>query len=254
MRNSSIIFIGYGVIGKHEYSKLAKAFTPDIYDPALGYTSVKNGTYDFAFICVPTPLSEERRCDTSIVKESLITIDADIYIIKSTVTPGFTSAMSKKYPDKHIVFSPENYGATQHAKNFDYNFTVLGGQKEDCLKVQQLLQEVYDARHIFRIVDSTTAELSKYMLNSYLALKVNFCAAFWEICQRYDVDYETLRECFILDERINPAHTFIYNDRPYWDSHCFNKDIPAIATETGNPLLSYLESYNTYLKQKYQKK
>ena len=37
---------------------------------------------------------------------------------------------------------------------------------------------VYDARHTFRIVDSKTAELCKYMENSFLATKVAFCIQF----------------------------------------------------------------------------
>ena len=42
-----------------------------------------------------------------------------------------------------------------------------------------MLQEVFDARHKFRITDATTAELVKYMENAYLATKVTFCNEFF---------------------------------------------------------------------------
>lgn len=251
MKNPSIVFLGYGTIGKHEYKKLEK-LKPDIYDPSLGYTLRKlpKEEYDFAFVCVPTP-TVDGKCDTSIVEDAILSVDAKIYVVKSTVIPT-TCERIANLTGKHIVFSQENYGATQHASNFEYNFTILGGNKEDCLQVQQLLQEVYDARHIFRIVDFRTAELSKYMLNSFLAMKVNFCNAFWEISNSLNISYEELRECFVLDPRINPAHTFVYNDRPFWDSHCFNKDVPAIANFSHNPLLKAVDEYNTYLKERYK--
>ena len=260
MKPIPIIFIGYGVIGRYEASQITP-LNYDIYDPNLEpivdghnniYLSKTVQSYDFAFICVPTPTTNGY-CDTSIVKQVVNQIEAKIYIVKSTIIPGTTLELQQQYPDKHFVFSPEHYGATQHAKNFEYNFTILGGKKEDCVQVQQVLQRVYDARHRFIITDSTTAELSKYMLNSYLAMKVNFCNAFWEICNQYGTDYESLRECFIQDPRINPAHTFVYDDAPYWDSHCFNKDIPAIVNASGNELLKAIDQYNTHLKEKYKK-
>ena len=43
------------------------------------------------------------------------------------------------------------------------------------------------------------------------------------------VNYEELRELFILDPRVNPSHTFVYRDKPYWDSHCLNKDVSHVA-------------------------
>lgn len=259
---SSILFIGYGIVGKYEASKLdsfnyyiCDSMLPDEVDghPNTDRWYGDRTIYDFAFICVPTPNDKEGNCYTQIVENALTQKNAKIYIIKSTVIPGTTAQLKEKYPDKRIIFSPEHYGATQHAKNFDYDFTILGGDKKDCLEVQQLLQKVYDARHRFIITDSTTAELSKYMLNSWLAMKVNFCNAFWEISNQYGIDYETLRECFIQDPRINPAHTFVYNEAPYWDSHCFNKDIPAIVNATQNKLLKDINDYNNYLKEKYKK-
>ena len=74
-----------------------------------------------------------------------------------------------------------------------------------------------------------TASLVKYMENAYLATKVSFCNQFFDIAEQVGVDYEELRELFILDPRVNPSHTFVYRDHPYWDSHCLNKDVPAIA-------------------------
>ena len=123
-------------------------------------------------------------------------------------------------------------------------------KKKDCLAVQQLLQHVYDARHTFRIVDSKTAELVKYMENAWLATKVSFCNQFYNISKENNIDYETLRELFILDPRVNPSHTFVYDEHPYWDSHCLNKDVPTIAKWGNAELLQAIIEFNKKQKSK----
>ena len=154
---------------------------------------------------------------------------------------------------KRIVFSPEFYGTTQHCDEniFDFSFTILGGVKKDCNEVVQLLQEVYDARHRFRITDSTTAELTKYMENSMLATKVSLCVQFWEIAEEYGVSYPEMRELLLNDERFSRAHTFVYDEHPYWESHCFDKDLRAIAGVSDAPLIDDVIRYNERCKSRY---
>lgn len=239
----SVLIIGHGVVG-HNLEKEIKVLKPCIYD--IKYHQKKdNEHYNVAFVCVDTPyIDKDTPCDITQVKNAIQDHDADIFVIKSTILPGTTDQLLKTFKNKHIIFSPEYYGGTQHCNNFDFPFTVLGGLKSDCLKVQQLLQNVYDARHKFYIVDSRTAELVKYMENSWLATKVSFCNQFYDIARKCGVDYETLRELFILDPRINPAHTFVYKDHPYWESHCLDKDVPAIANTFNAELLQAVIEFN----------
>ena len=239
---SNVLIVGYGTVGKNLHKELEK-LNPDIYDIKFKEYDIRKSHYDFAFICVDTPYNEEDINDITQVRNAINENNADIYIIKSTVLPG-TTDMLKAITKKHIVMSPEYYGDTQHCNNFKFDFTILGGDKEDCIKVQQLLQNVYDARHTFHIVDSKTAELAKYMENCWIATKVSFCNQFAEIAENQGVDYETLRELFILDPRVNPSHTFVYKDHPYWDSHCLNKDVPAIAENEDAKLLKAVIRYN----------
>lgn len=244
-----ILIIGYGVVG-NILSKEIEKLKPEIYDKYKDVDTRTKGHYDIAFVCVDTPNSDEILCDTTEVVNAIEEHSADIYVIKSTILPHSTEKMVEQ-TGKRIVFSPEHYGATQHNNNFEFNFTILGGEKEVCQKVIQVLQNVYDGRHRFRIVDSTTAEFSKYMENSWLATKVSFCAQFYQIAKKHEISYEELRELFILDPRINPSHTFIYDEHPYWDSHCLNKDVEAIAkSENAELLLSIIDFNNKCKKPK----
>ena len=246
-----VLIVGIGNIGSRLYREYQK-LNPDRYDPYKGYEEKRNIRYDFVFIATDTPMKDDGSCDISQVRRAIDETDAEVYVIRSTVPPKTTERFRSE-TGKRIVFSPEFYGTTQHCdeKTFDFSFTILGGEKEDCNAVVQLLQEVYDARHRFRITDSTTAELTKYMENCLLASRVSFCVQFWEIAKEYGVSYPEMRELLLNDERFSRAHTFVYDGHPYWESHCFDKDLRAIAKASNAPLIEGVIRYNEACKEKY---
>ena len=194
-------------------------------------------------MCVDTPATAGSGCDVSEVKNAVSKNDAGIFVVKSTVLPGTTDELAAE-TGKRVVFSPEFYGGTQHCNNFDFDFTILGGDAADCVEVQQALQRAFDAKHRFRFTDRKTAELCKYMENCYLAAKVTFCDEFFRIAEKLGVRYEEMRELVTLDPRIDPSHTFVYRDSPYWQSHCLDKDVRAIASYAESDFLQAVVDAN----------
>lgn len=224
MKKPDILIIGYGIVGKNMHQIYKNA---DVYDKHIDeYSTKKDKTYECAFICVPTPSNKDGSCNTDHVEEAVEETKADIIIIKSTVPPKTTEYLKQKY-NKNIVFSPEYFGETQHA-NVGYDFVILGGDSKDTFKASQIVQHYHTAFMKIYQYDSTTAELIKYMENAYLATKVTFCNEFYRMAKELGVNYNELREGFIADPRVNPSHTFVYEQAPYYDSKCLNKDLPAI--------------------------
>ena len=247
-----ILIVGIGNIGSILYKEYAK-LEPDRYDPYKGYfEKIDDMIYDIAFICVDTPMRADGSCDTSQVETALNETESEIYVIRSTVPPTTTQKLVEK-TGKRIVFAPEFYGTTQHCdpNSFDYNFMILGGKKEWCQSVIQVLQNVYDARYRFLMTDSTTAELTKYFANTMLAAKVSLCVQFWDIANQFGVSYEEMRELLLNDSRFNRAHTFVYGEHPYWDSHCFNKDLLAVTKFADAPLVKNVIDYNNKCKKEH---
>lgn len=249
-----ILIVGMGVTGENVYVELSHAFEPDTYDIKFPNKERRYDKYGFIFICVDTPyISKENPCDISAIKDVINTwkdslAPDGIFVLKSTVLPHQIEQLIDEVPQGRLVYSPEYYGATQHCNNFDFNYTILGGNMYACYAVQQMLQNVYDARHQFRIVDPKVASIAKYMENAYLAMKVSFCNQFADICKEEGIHYEDVRELFILDPRVNPSHTFVYDDKPYWDSHCLNKDVKAIAETQNAVLLKNIITFNNIKK------
>ena len=236
------LIIGYGVVGRNLKQELGK-LQIEVYDKFKPEVCTKKKKrHSFGFVCVDTPL-KDGLVDITSVRDAIMENDCGVYIIKSTCPVGTVDQL-KKETGKRIVFSPEYYGGTQHCNNFEFNFTIIGGDREDCFAVQQLLQHAYDARHKFYIVDAKTAEMAKFMENAWLATKVAFCCDFYRACKKAGVQYEELRELFIADPRVNPSHTFVYEDAPFFNSHCLNKDVPSIANQFSMELLSKIVDVN----------
>ena len=257
-----ILICGYGNIGKKTLKELEGLYELGhniyIYDINNPYTYDNlERHYDFAFICVSTDMLPDGKCDTSNVYDCVEKVDADIIIIKSTVPPLTTADIQLKYPNKKIVFSPEFYGTTIHAPT-NLNFLILGGNIEDCSKVANLFHLIKPASFRIRFTDYETAELVKYMENCFLGLKVTFCAEFYKTARYLGIDYNDLRECFVLDERLGESHTYINPDQPYYDSHCLNKDIPAFVKFCEDrafpaPLMNTVNCINKNEKEIYKK-
>ena len=244
MNNKTVLIVGIGNIGIKLYNEYLE-LSPDRYDPWKGYNEKKDICYDFAFIAVDTPMNEDSSCDLSQVESAIRDTDANIIILRSTVPPKSTELL-KSRTGKRIVFSPEFYGTTKHSdeKLYDFDFTILGGNKKDTEEVAQLLQNVYNGNHRFCFTDSTTAELTKYFENTMLAAKVSLCCQFYGIAKEFGVNYSEMRELLLQDHRFTRSHTFVYEDHPYWDSHCLNKDLPAIAHVSNAPLVEAIIKFN----------
>lgn len=220
--------IGIGHVGSLMFELFPKAIG---YDEPRGIgTKEKINQCDISFICVPTLQSADSSCDTSIVEDVLNWVNTDVIVIRSTIPVGFTTYQSK-LKHKHIVFQPEYYGETINHRFEDprnRSWITLGGREEDCRKVANLYKTVFTSDIIIHYTEAETAELAKYMENSFYAAKVTFCNQFYELADALHVNYDKLRETWLLDPRISRDHTFVYEDNRGYGGSCLPKDLSAI--------------------------
>ena len=222
-----------GIVGcGHVGGAMRELFSDAIvYDKYLGIGSEEEiNKCDVAFVCVPTPMGADGRCDESCVDEVLSWVNTDVIVIRSTVPIGYTKEKAEQL-NKRIVFQPEYYGETHNHPLADLKkrtWIVLGGEIEDTSMVAKEYKKVYTAEIQIIKTDSATAEMAKYMENTYLATKVIFCNEMFDIAQAYGIDYDELREVWLMDPRINRSHTFVYEDDRGYGGSCFPKDMNAL--------------------------
>lgn len=188
---------------------------------------------DVAFVCVPTPMAADGSCDTSSVDETLSWLEAESIVLRSTVPVGYVDAQMEK-TGKQLVFQPEYFGETAAHPFADLasrGWITLGGSQAAAECAVRAYQTVYNSDIVVNIVDARTAELAKYMENSFFALKVTFCNEFYDLAQACGVDYHRLRETWLLDPRMGRSHTFVYPQNRGFGGSCLPKDLAAIRAQ-----------------------
>jgi len=253
MKKTVVAIVGYGTVGKAMHKLFPDALifngsdhpvrvnVPGEHNQrALTYKDVN--TADYAFVCVPTPTKKSGQCDISIVEDVVSKLNVDLIILRSTVIPGTTEYLIKKYK-KRIVFCPEYVGETTDHPLSDEttrSFLILGGTREDTATAIRLFQHVYNASIKIRQLTATEAEVTKYLENRHIAFAVAECNEAYDFCQSISVDYNTVREAVYQDDpRMSPYWTFVYPDNRGFETKCIPKDVDALAYEArkiGSPI------------------
>ena len=240
-----VAIVGYGYVGRALHSFFGDCVAA-VYDPQYrkipNYPQIetsKNAVNECSLtvICVPTPQSEDGSCDTSIVEATIKWLKTPLILIKSTVAPGTTQKLSKKY-GKKLVFSPEYIGEGRYfippwkypdPKDMKtHTFQIFGGSREVTRKIVDIFTDIMGPHVSYIQTDSTTAEIVKYMVNSWGATKVTFANEWYDICEAHGVDYREVRELWALDSRVEKMHTAVFPDKRGFGGKCFPKDINAI--------------------------
>lgn len=225
----STAIIGYGAVGR----AMAELFPGSaLYDPALGFDDREAvNRCRFAFVCVPTPALDDGSCDISAVEESVAWLESEYVVIRSTVPPGTTDVLAEQFAKK-VIFQPEyGPGETPDHPFQDVraiSWILLGGPQAWTTPVAALYKRVFNSNLQIQKVDARTAELAKYMENAFLAVKVAFCNEFYDLATRLDVDYDILRESWLLDPRIGRSHTWVSPDDRGFGGKCLPKDLTAL--------------------------
>jgi UDPglucose 6-dehydrogenase len=238
----TVAVIGHGYVGKAVHNFFKDHYNVIVYDVAQPDISVTkeeiNKKADLAIISVPTPMGKDGSADLSIIEATLSWLDTPLILIKSTIPPGTTAGLSKKYK-KEICFSPEYIGEGHYTVPFwkgypdpldmkKHEFVIMGGPKKTGNRILSFFKTVHGAEPRYLQTDSTTAELVKYMENSFLATKVTFCNEFYDIAQSFGVDYNELRELWLLDGRIGRSHTVVHEQNRGFGGKCLPKDVNAL--------------------------
>jgi UDPglucose 6-dehydrogenase len=226
-----ITIAGYGAIGHYIESVFGRRHEIAVYDPPIGLGSPGDLVdTDFVFVCVPTPPRADGSADTACVEDVVSLANPRVAIVCESTVPVGTTQRLIDATGKPLVFVPEYAGesATHPFRDTASRaFFIYGGRREAAERVLDLFATVYpaDARHF--ITAPSTAEMAKYLENSFLALKVAFCNEFFDLCERTGVDFAAARELWLQDWRIGESHTQVTAERGF-GGKCLPKDVAAI--------------------------
>jgi len=184
---------------------------------------------DLYLIAVGTPERADGSCDLSAVEAVARLIEETrpgaSVIVKSTVPPGTTARLQDEHPTLRFAMVPEFLReGTALADNRQPSRLIIGTTDVAFAKtVEQLFQTTAPVV----VVDPTTAELTKYAANSFLAVKISFINEIARLADAVGADVTEVAHGIGLDPRIGSA--FLRAGAGYGGS-CFPKDIAALTT------------------------
>jgi len=201
--------VGLGIVGsanKYGFEKIGhKVIVHDI----KYKTNIKDlNKTNIVFLCVPTPSNKNGSCNTSIVESVVNNLHKirykGIICIRSSTEPGFTEKIIKKYKNNKICFVPEFLRERMAKKDFVKNHELLAvGTKS-----KKIFKEVVRAHGKLpkntKMLKPTEAEILKYYINVFASLRITFANIFFEICQKFNCDYEKVKKSYIATGRGSP--------------------------------------------------
>lgn len=229
-----------------------------IYEPGLSemvMKGVKAGTLNFTtdlekaakhgdcvFIAVGTPPDEDGSADLKYVLSVADSVGAHIddytvVIDKSTVPVGtakkvegaIKAALSRRGAtvDFDVVSNPEFLKEGAAVSDFmKPDRIIVGSESERAITLLKELYAPFNRNHDrLLVMDTISAELTKYAANSMLATKISFMNEMSNIADAVGADIEQVRLGIGSDPRI--GFQFIYPGAGYGGS-CFPKDITAL--------------------------
>lgn len=193
---------------------------------------------DIIFLSVPTPSNSDGSMNIDIVDNVLQNINEyaqlfqiGIILLRSTVTPGTTRKLQEKYKDLRIVFNPEFL--TERSANFDFinqSRFILGGNSDNVVEVSELFRERFGSTLSIIETNYETAEMIKYMTNTFFATKISFLNDMKLLADKCGVIWKDAIEGFVRDGRVGHSHLDVpgHDGKYGFGGSCFPKDIQAL--------------------------
>ena len=201
---------------------------------------------DFIFLSVPTPSNQDGSIHLGIIETALAEINdakidakkENVVLIRSTVVPGTTRKLAKKYPRLNLVFNPEFL--TERSAKFDFinqSRFIIGGcthtpesPRWEVSAVASLFKHRFGDSTPVVMCDYETAEIIKYMNNCFFALKVSFLNEMRMLAEKSNVDWDVAVDGFVRDGRVGHSHLQVPGpDGKFgFGGSCFPKDLRAI--------------------------
>jgi len=220
---------------------------------------------DVLMVCVGTPGQPNGSLDLSYVRRVVQQIGEQlagaaaykVVVIRSTLLPGSMqsvviptleeSARRKAGQDFGVCINPEFL--REGSAIYDYDHppkTVIGASDERAAAIVRELYSTLNAPLLH--TDLRTAEMIKYIDNSWHALKVTFANEVGRLCKAMGIDGRLAMRMFCQDTKLNISTTYLRPGFAFGGS-CLPKDVRALTyqgrlLDVDTPVLSSILASN----------
>jgi len=187
---------------------------------------------DVFIICVPTPLTDEKKADLTYVKSVAKSIlpylkKDNLIILESTVPPGTTQKIIKPILEEsslkvgselYLAYCPERVIPGNILKEIVNNDRIIGGITQESAELAKEIYQSFVQGKIY-LTDATTAEMIKLTENSFRDVNIAFANELSRICDQLNLNVWEVIKLANKHPRVN-----ILNPGPGVGGHCIAVD------------------------------
>lgn len=186
-------------------------------------------TAKIIFLCLPTPHRKNQKSgtDIEIFNEIIKSFkESKIFVIKSTIPPGVTGQLQKKFKKHYFLHSPEFLTEATAWKDFSKPDLQLIGYTKKSKKFATLILKILPKAKFSLAVSATTTEIFKLARNAFFSVKVTFANEIYDICQALGISYEEMIKMMSAEKWIGGNH-LIVGHKGYrgFGGKCLPKDL-----------------------------
>jgi GDP-mannose 6-dehydrogenase len=200
---------------------------------------------ELSFVCVGTPSQSNGNLDLSYIRRVCEQIGQALktkstrhtIVIRSTIVPGTMHKIvipvleefsgKKAGTDFGVCHNPEFLREGSAVKDFNSPpKTVIGELDKASGDILVELYKKLDAPLIR--TDLETAEMVKYVDNSWHALKIGFANEIGNLCKSFSIDAHAVMKIFIQDKKLNISPAYLLPGFAFGGS-CLPKDLRALS-------------------------
>jgi len=242
---NNAVICGLGVVGKATADSLGIKKYHDLKRfKGYEYVDLKEvADHRYIFICLPTSVNQHGRYELDTMTEIIEAIKShgkqNVFIIRSTVHPGYANALMEKLDISCVISNPEFLTEkTVEKDSMHPDIIVIGGARKNYIEdVEGLYKARFKGADIIK-TDNTTAELIKLAINGFYTTKVVFANIIYEYAGLAGADYKKVKEAMYKRKWIGKNHLSINHQGGRGaGGSCLPKDTKALATSTGSKLL-----------------
>lgn len=228
-------FVGQGWIGKNyanDFEKRGYKTVRYALEEPYRQNKEKVREADIVIIAVPTPTTP-KGFDISIVEEALTHIGVGkIAVLKSTILPGTTKRLQKKFPKITLMYSPEFLSESTAAYDASHPFSNIMGLPVDDTAHRAAAKKalaVMPKAPFVSICSSTEAEIIKYSHNASGYVQIIMFNMLYDLASSLGADWEMIQKALESDPYIPSRYAKpVHKSGRGAGGGCFIKDFSAI--------------------------
>ncbi|HWO06983.1 MAG TPA: hypothetical protein VNM40_00150 [Candidatus Paceibacterota bacterium] len=235
-RKPVIGFVGQGFVGKataNNFERRGFSVIRYALEPEYRANKHRIKEADIVFVAVPTPTTPKGH-HTGIVEEAIsLARPGATVVIKSTILPGTTSRLQKKFPRVVLLHNPEFLSEKTAQKDTDEPFAnVIGMPVSDAAhtKAAKVVLSIIPKAPFKLICSSEEAEIYKYAHNVSGYTQILSFNLIYDIAKHFGAQWEQIQKAIEADPYICTRYASpVHKSGRGAGGACFIKDFAAFA-------------------------